>query len=264
MRFFKTIAILIIGLIVLILAICLNDWFTRWSGTLGILSFFLLVLTWISDFYYFKNERFYLLIQKLLLLFRRTDTTWFFNVNYKSITKNDGQFSWQKDNFAENIALKLKESTNKPVLIKKQLSNLSSFSLDSLINLTLRYSSDQDITLTVDKLLAPAHRYKDYLHILTEVFSTLERELLANKVCYSMHIELSKRNPYFGFFIRHIPEDGLSKFRCTFTPSIEPSGSTIDVQKSGIVINTDSINKLRNLAISYLSLSNTLITGESK
>lgn len=263
MRFFKPILIFAVLLLILIIAISLNDWFTRWNGAIGILSLWLFLGTWIANFYYFRNERFFLLIQRVLLRFRRTDATWFFNVHYVNVAKNNGNLPWQKEKFAENLALLLKEVLNKPVLIKNHLLNRTSFCIDSFIHLTLRYSSDLTSNLSIEKLLVPAHRYKEYMHILIEVFSTVERELRAKTVVYSMHIEFHKQNPYFGFFIRHIPKDSLSKFRCTFAPSIATAGSTIDVQKSGIVITTDSISKLHNLAISYLSLSKTLITGEN-
>jgi len=226
----------------LIVAICFNDWFTRWNGAIGILSLCLLVGTWIANFYYLKNERFYLLIQRLLLHFRRTDTTWFFNVHYQNIAKNNNQLPWETHNFAEHIALILKEAVNKPVLIKNQLLNLSSFSLDSLIHLTLRHNSDPIVTLAVDKLLVPAHRYKEYMQTVTEVLAVLERDLRAREVAYTMHIEFPKPNPYFGFFIRHIPKDHLSEFRCTFTPTIGSSGSIINVDKHAIVINTDTVS----------------------
>lgn len=263
MRFLKSMLVVALIVLIIIPAILLNDLFIRWSGAIGIISFLALFLTWIGSFYYFKNETFYLLVQRVFLWLRRTSTIWFFNVSYENIAGDNDRFPLQKDKFAENLSELLKGSLNKPVRIEEHLYNRSSFCLDNLIHFTVRHNSDTTVTLAVDNLLVPAHLYKEYMRILTEAFGIFEKQLGANDVFYSMHIEFPRQNPYFGFFIRHVPKDSLSDFHCVFTPSIT-TNSAITVTKNGIVINTDSINKLNNLARSYLSLSKTLITGENK
>lgn len=262
--FFRFIPIAASIILIFIVAICLNDWFTRWNGAIGIISFSVILVTWVANFYYFRNERFYLLVQRALLYLRRADTNWLFNVQYYNVAKNNDKLPWQKEGYAEQIALLLKEVLNKPVLIKSHLLNKAVFCIDRLINFTLRYNSEPSVFLSVDKLLVPAQRYKEYINILSNIFTTLERDLQAKEAIYTMHIEFPNRNPYFGFFIRHIPKSKLNEFRCTFNPSITSQRSRIEVQKNSIAITTDSINNLNILAMDYLSLSKTLIIGGNK
>ncbi len=264
LRFLKPFLIGILLLSILIVAIRFNNWFTRWNGAIGIISLWVLCIMWVANLYYFKSEPFYLIVQKSLLWFRRTDSTWKFNAHYKDIAKDNGYFPWDKEKFAEYIASAMEELLKKPVVIKEQLLNRCSFRLDGLIHLSIRYDSNPTATVVVDKLLAPAHRYKEYIDVLTEIFSMLEKELRPREVAYSMHIKFPNHNPYFGFFIRHVPRNNLREFRCSFSPNSTMDTSIIDVQKDGIVIRTDSISKLRCLALDYLSLSKTLITGGNK
>jgi hypothetical protein len=127
----------------------------------------------------------------------------------------------------------------------------------------VRSISEGEAALAVDKILVPANVYQEYLGQLTRVFTALERDLRARQASYSMHILFPRPNPYFGFFVRHVPIEMLHEFRCTFTPSGNGS-SRIEVSKYGITIQTDSPGNLQNLATSYLSLSKRLITGAEK
>ncbi len=57
MRLVKYIPIVLLLLLILIVAIWLNDWFTRWNGAIGMVSLSVFLATWVANFYYFKDGK---------------------------------------------------------------------------------------------------------------------------------------------------------------------------------------------------------------
>lgn len=240
-------------------AISFNDWFGRWTGAICGVSIVLNVYLFIGGYYFFKSERFYLWVQRQLLRVTRTDTNWYFQVSYENILESDGKFAWDEKNFVKRLANSIEKLVGKQVCIEKELLNCFTLVVDNRIRLKSRYEIDGTGSLTVTKILVPSHRYDEYMNWLCGVFSIIEREFRAEQVCYRMHIEFPDRNPYFGFFVRHIPAKMLREFHCAFFSSLS-EGATIDVNNDEIIIDADSPQKLYRLSKSYLSLSENLVT----
>jgi hypothetical protein len=243
----------------LIIAVYFNDCFIKWNGALGVISFEVLIVTWLVKLGYSKDRRLYFLIQRILLLFRHTDTTWFFNISFGDVSTINSEHS----DFWQHIATIVEKAWNGKVFVEQSLANRCDLVIDKRIHMRLRYDSMQDAALTVEKILVPKYRYKEYAQRFADIFEQVSRSLGAGRISCSMHIEFGGKNPYLGYFLRHVPGDHLKDFHCTFIikNAVIPR---IEVSKKEMIIITDGVAELFTIADKYLSLSGQLIPGENQ
>jgi len=223
---------------------------THWGSAALIYS----IVATVSGIYYSKNEKFYLFVHKYILF-------WF----------KDHHSRWKFFNRFEGVALNRKrakeviteELQNKDVKLEESLDNYLKFVEDDEVVYKFNIKQRKDsitIEFRTSKFTVPWSKYGEEISIYTDLFNRLSSRLNPEKSNYQISLYFEKRNPYFGFFIRYLPQEMVRNFTCNFR-SNKTDESTISATKNKITINSKKTESLRRNAIDYLTLNDTLVTN---
>lgn len=194
---------------------------------ISILSFFVAI----ASFFYCKNEKFYLLIQRLLLKFRKLDKTFI-----------DIKIAFFVD-LNENIEQKLesiKIDNAKINLINKtikfnELANIREFKISIFDT-----EYEQKEILISSRFPIYSVDYNKELETFRQVHNSIKNNINILSTNIDFILSFEESNPYESFFIKQMPNHTIDDFSIKF--NIEDV--KIEAKKNKIIARSKNIDKL--------------------
>lgn len=235
---------------------------SKFGSSLAVITLFANAYLFAAHIYYFKSEAAYLWIQRLLLRFRRTHTYWRFTVSYNGIDPLIIEGKSRVHELNRMLVDAARVALAGRVTAESMATGVHLL-IDDRDRFEFAFDVEEDrLALHTSKMLVPNHLYWRTLDRLTAFYDAAEKIVRPRETDYRLEVAF-ERNPYFGFFVRHVPERLLTYFRCTFQSSISPD-CRIEATKEAVYLNCTSNATLNSVARGYLSLSDRLITKGSE
>ena len=213
------------------------------------------------EFYYFRNEKFYLWANRALLkYFKKTYTDWQLKARYeiKEYKSSQSLFSSIKiffENYFKDYKVKTQIENNCRIRITVNDEIIYEYLLES-------DPSEENDTLWLNTL---KHRvissdYEEELNKITMLLDAFLRELLCVKTTsYMLTVNFKDNNPYYGFMVRHVPMQRLQTFLLKFRVSNQED-TIISAEKKALTFDSKNILALRDTMLKYLRLEQSLYT----
>jgi hypothetical protein len=217
------------------------------------------------EFCYLRDERFFLFIQRNLLRFRRIHTFWRLTVSYEGAGVVDDSGAPLGRQLTERLR-EVFDARSRGICSWQVGANFSNVIVDDRdrFNFGFEYETRR-AALTSSKMLVPSHLYERSLKELAGTLTEVERVLRPTRSDYRLEISFERQNPYFGFFVRNVPQELVRHFRCVFrTVPLHGAECVIEATESTILLNARDHHTLHEAAGKYLTLSDTLITSSGR
>jgi hypothetical protein len=220
-----------------------------------VISIFIFVL----NYYYFKNEKFYLFVQKNILLpFKLTSTKWTLYGKFSecNLTATENHFEKLKQDIVSAF-----RTVGFDFVIKKNIANAISISVGNEIEYQFdleTLDNNTNISFLTTRFTVASHHYEKTINNLVKLISAFEQTLHPRDKSYQIQLYFEKKNPYFGFFVRHIPQQLVSNFNCTFVRPNDNS-TIVKATKDRITIDAGNTLLLKENTLAYLTLDTQLI-----
>lgn len=238
----------VLGLAILVsLGLAFNDTIkdhtSDYQGVTTVLSVAFGLYCFAVNFLYHKNQNVYLLVNRLLLMVRRTHTYWLpafdFTLSDTSLQHRRGLIAHVETALAELPHRKIKRINETP--------SSATICIDDKLFLALRLD-DSHLFVTLDRrILVPSHLYETYRQWLARIGEIITKAVRPESVRLGMQITFDDGavNPYYGFFVRRVPSHVLRHFEASFQFG---HGSTCRIEAA-----TDSINIEGTSAVDFYS-----------
>ncbi len=192
----------------------------------------------------------YFFIQKIILPFKYSFTSWVLSARYNSINNENSVDCFEK------------EIMNLGVKILKKENNFINFIWDSrnVINIRVEnnYEDEKSIHLYTSKIDVPIKENSKKIRNLCSLFERIENSidmLDRNNKEYEIDIEYSNKSPFYSFWIKNLPEEKIYQFNCTV--KIDDENGTIGVNKNHVRIHSNSFSELFHRLDYFLTLRST-------
>ena len=237
----------------------INTFYSQTEGVFASLALLLSIYIGIAEYYYLKSERFYLWVQRQVLRWRRVHTYWRFTVRYSQVDSLLAEGRSTVPAVQGQILAAFRASFPGKPLVETSLKNALSVVVDDVDRFDFTFDIDADeIGLQTSKMRVPSDIYWSFLDTLVNLLGNVEKAIRPKETAYRLELVFEK-NPYFGFFVRHVPEKLLNHFRCSFQSSIS-TDCRVEATKDAIYLDCPSNTTLDKVARGYLSLSSRLVT----
>lgn len=225
---------------------------------LGIISGWIL---FVLEFYYFRNEKFYLWVNRTLLkYFKKTYTTWQLKARYEIEKYENSQSLFGKikiffENYFKDFKVKTHLENNWRITITVNDEIVYEYLLES-------DPSEENDTLWLNTLKhkVVSHDYEEELNSITMLLQEFLQELPCIKTTsYMLTVNFKDNNPYYGFMVKHIPMQRLQTFLLKFRVS-NHEDTIISAEKKALTFDSKNILALRDTMLKYLRLEQSLYT----
>jgi hypothetical protein len=192
----------------------INNW-------VGLIS----ALITIATFFYFQNEKFYLLIQKII--------TKIFKYRYPVLLRGDFSLKTEKDiKEIEKILYEKLYMRNNYIETSKK---------DAYFKFKTKIYKDPYNNTRI--LVSFKERtfvclIEDNIRTIKEMLNKITKETNAELIKIDIFIEFLSKNPYEGFFVKRLPFEKIKNF----TVEIELNETLVEATKDKIIIHSNKID----------------------
>jgi hypothetical protein len=237
--------------ILLFAGIRFNDLLGKWAGVTTVLSLAFGAYSIAASVLYHKNRRFHLFVNRARMLLVRTHTYW------RPAFRFSLGDEWQgtRSTLLTQLRDAIKTGRHGTMKIVEELPNRLVLCFDDLFTVVFRLD-DEALFFGVDqKLLVPSHLYERWAQRFERLAEDVRTVVAPTEVQCSLLVtfEAGHRNPYFGFFINHIPSNLLQRFQVVFRVDVN-SQSRIEASADSINIEGTSLADLFHDAREVLAL----------
>ena len=231
--------------------------FLRWCGLVVVAVSF---LANVHFFLYERSPKYYLFFLKLMS--RWKDTSWKVSVIYTVDRNIDFFKTFEK--ILKDIygSADYRRRVNLP---NKKIYEFDVFSLDVQYNLDQTDDKLVKVELLFNKINVTYKNSNRRLEELQQIFHKLEEAVRLEDKVYDLDITFSQRfhNPFYGVAIRHLGEEHINNFECSFpmeifnirhNQEINHFDNDVHIFKNGINITTDNFGAVKSCAKKCLLL----------
>ena len=228
---------------------------------LSIIGIFSGWIVFALEFYYFKNEWFYLWINRnILKYFKKTYTDWQLKISYE-INKNNCDSIWLISKFQEffesyftELKVKITQEYNSRIRVTVGDERVYEFRLEKP-----DYKSEHVVLwLKTLKYKVVSSDYEDEINEIALFLEKLEKWLsVVENASYMLTVNFKNNNPYYGFMVKHIPMQKLQTFVLKFKVSNHYE-TIISAEKKTLIFDSRNMLSLRDTALKYLRLEQSL------
>ncbi len=225
----------------------IEEWWGFTDGLITIISFSGIVIT----LFYTIDIRVYFFVHKLLMIFKFDHTNWLFSANYITHKSEEETINKLKKYFltTESI-IKSIEHNRIEVLWKNKF--LISIRMDNK-------DGDNIVYIFTSKITVPSKQNNNQISELISILESIEGVIQSDsdsKKTYEIDIEYTKTSPYYGYWIRKLPEQSVYDFNCKLRIANEKD-EIVSVNKNHVIIRAFQFTKLFDLTKKYISLQAT-------
>jgi hypothetical protein len=249
----KALGIIILHIIVISVlvwvGIALNDAISNeYAGLIAVFSIALGLYSTVLNILYQRWQNFYLFVNRMLLILRRTHTFW----------QPHFHFELGRDHDAHVIGEVWKHfqtgQYGSPIK-KNQTSMTLEVSIDDLFIVSLRLGQNCLDLKFESRLLVPSHLYDEYRRRLSKLAEGMASILKPVSTKYSIITTFDgrNRNPYFGFFVSRVPAELLQTFQVAFRLThdsdcrVEASIDCVNIEGANLTDTFEAVNQVLNL-----------------
>jgi hypothetical protein len=203
---------IVVVLLLVWLGIALNDKIKNdYTGLITVFSIALGLYTTALNFLYRRSQRFYLLVNRVLLKLRHTHTFWQPHFHF-------GLGQEQKAQIIEEIWRHFQTGQYGSSIKRNQTPTTLEITIDELFIAMFRLDQNCLDLHFEQKLLVPSHLYVEYRRKLSKLAEGIAGILkpVSSKYGIIVSFDEGNRNPYFGFFVNRVPPDLLQTFQVVF------------------------------------------------
>ncbi|MBL8822813.1 MAG: hypothetical protein JNJ77_09520 [Planctomycetia bacterium] len=217
-----------------------------WSVVSAIGSFYL--AAWV--YAYKASPRVYLFIQKLKMPLMNRITYWqphfcFVTAQHEPVLFN-----------IEEIVEELRKSIGEPITVSDQSLTSVRLTIDSRVVMRLSVDKENIYANFPVKLTVPSSKFDSESQWLQKLQESICRVTSAKSVSLSIIVSFEKneKNPYYGLFVRQLPEKFLKTFQATFVLS-EKSTCRIEAGVDSVNVEGKSAAEVFDALRQVISLS---------
>ena len=224
-------------------------------------------ILFILQSYYFRSERFYLWVNRILLkYFKKTYTDWQLKIRYD--IEEDNKFNespiekikdfFKKDSIG-SVPYKIRFGQALEDIIEIFIDEKKVFILEYEINQKENKSS---LWLKSLKYEVVSWEYDKEIHEVIDFLERFEKELkIKEEPYYEIIITFKNNNPYYGFLVRHLPARKLQSFNLSFELPYD-DGTVIFAEKDNVRIDSNRLSMLHDTVLRYLRLERALYSAK--
>jgi len=206
---------------------------------------------------YDSSDRFYLLINRLRAKALNTPTTWDLTAEY----------AMNEAGILDELADSLKETF--PNLQVWQNDPQRKVVRAGKFTLRLRESPDADaefaglgssrrVVIDTGSVTIPYRQVEDALEReIAPLLQKIERTLASTRSKYTVRIDYSGSNPFFGLYVRRLPSGSLVNFKCEIVEAFADEPAQVVIEANRAIITASSPSNLSSTSRKYLLLSPT-------
>ncbi|MGL4462282.1 MAG: hypothetical protein ACRC1K_09010 [Planctomycetia bacterium] len=230
----------------------IEDQLGRYNGMTTAVSALVGFYSFAASVLYHRNPRFHFWVRRLLFRMSRTHTYWkpLFRFQFDELTVK------QKNEVVSKAADAIKRAFKGDAVLDDSSVVSSAILIDDEVRVVLRFDGDALAVCLDRKQLVPSHLYERACRRLVKIAESVREAVpqpTSTAYAVTVTFDVGASNPYYGFFLNHIPEALVDDFEVRFKLNkdsscrIEAVREFVNIESASLVDWREALSKVVTL-----------------